>query len=1194
MEEKVSEKTPEAAEVVQMAASKASESRHSAEYSMQNPLGSIFGKSAPIHPMPSFSLYNEGHGLEEPEGEEARNATEDSVETDYEVKKSGFVISTVLAVALVISFGVIAVGLIGFLPGHMIGFRAVSGTAEIIQVEAVRGVIIIMRSTILQLPDFAHTITANYMRNQTSAYTVNAFPKNSQSLLYSLLSVLSTFKDTISFFNFMDRRGLYGFASEILWPNESGSMLLLGAHNSTTGISPVMTYNATILDVVSPDPLAYWNISDELSQEQGRFELIVDPWVKNKSITQRWFPSALNRTGLYFDFIIPFEIDGFAGYCEVGMPTHRLLRESRPLIAALRKHGRVMLFDDKRDIVILTSWGENSTWWAGDSYLSFGYLTLDGIKDPLAAAVARQVKSNRKQMSDVVNGTTELVFPFENSAVRASFARVTDKNGLNVMLSVAVLRSDFFSGIVQARTIIIVVVVAVVTMSAITAFVGACYLVKPLTHLVNALKKASNLELPGSDSKVMKPSRILEVGEIQADYVKLFRQLLMLRKFVPEAILARINLGDMSTLTASVDVNENADDRDSSFSSNTSRSQVVGNEIGVKRDVRLNSDVFREQLNLFSPRHCTVVAVEFHASQLWDDSKKYMTLFIATATELSGCVEVLGPDKIVVSFGAHTTIPLHSIEGCRFAFEFLSKLSPYEQGAVTIVVECNEFLVGTCGAHLRNARVLLGTDYLFDLTRAMSGAPYHIAATSGVASQIQGYQAFPVDCVLIPSTSLPVVLYELRLLTTGEEHTQNVTKLFRLGFSAMRQGNYKQAISHFQRVEKSDPQAQRLIRLCAQRRLAKDTTPYVRCVNNSYDIANNTFQYSSGEIWNEVPEKRELINKTPVSLKRENSNLSREESMALFELCQSSSSSSESFQALEDGCNSADDLPLLLTDMNHRVWTRSLKKISEGAFSAVFLGMSEDGGQVAIKCIPRRRRDIMQESLEAEMNVASKLRHPNIVQYVSCSVVQSHLAIIMEYVPGGSLHAVIKNFGRMSSLVARRFTVDILNGLSYLHGLGIVHCDVKPHNMLLGMDGVCKLSDFGSTISEAADMARTMADEVMLRGTALYMAPEVAAGGRCTSQSDIFSLGISLLEMLLGRLPWKWSSKAPEGSDATSLQALFNRDLLFVQSLARDYLEPEIPDFLDFEVAHFVRSCCHPNPAMRPSASALLSYSFVL
>ncbi|CCD21520.1 protein kinase, putative, (fragment) [Trypanosoma vivax Y486] len=316
---------------------------------------------------------------------------------------------------------------------------------------------------------------------------------------------------------------------------------------------------------------------------------------------------------------------------------------------------------------------------------------------------------------------------------------------------------------------------------------------------------------------------------------------------------------------------------------------------------------------------------------------------------------------------------------------------------------------------------------------------------------------------------------------------------------------------------------------------------------------------------------------------------------ALFEMYNSSSSSSsEAIQPCADGGVDADDVPLVLQDMNHMVWTRSLKKISEGAFSTVFLGMSDDGVQVAIKFIPRLRRDIAQESLEKEMEVASMLHHPNIVRYVSCSLSTSYLAIIMEYVPGGSLHSVVKKFGKVSALVARRFTIDILNGLNYLHGIGIVHCDVKPHNVLLDTDGVCKLSDFGSTISEAADVARTAGGEMTLRGTALYMAPEVAAGGRCTPQSDIFSLGISLLEMLLGRLPWCWSDKAPERDDPMALCALMNRDVLFVQSLARGYLEVEIPDSIGHEAALFVRACCHPDPAMRPSALELLSYLFVM
>lgn len=134
------------------------------------------------------------------------------------------------------------------------------------------------------------------------------------------------------------------------------------------------------------------------------------------------------------------------------------------------------------------------------------------------------------------------------------------------------------------------------------------------------------------------------------------------------------------------------------------------------------------------------------------------------------------------------------------------------------------------------------------------------------------------------------------------------------------------------------------------------------------------------------------------------------------------------------------------------------------------------------------------------MKRMAELRHQNIVQYIGFSVTQTHLAIIIEYVPGGSLYAFTRNFGKLDVAVTRRFLVDILGGLGYLHARSIVHCHVKPHNVLLGMDGICKLSDFGSTISEATDLARSMTDVSVLRGTAVYMAPEVARGDRYTPQ----------------------------------------------------------------------------------------------
>ncbi|ORC88414.1 serine/threonine protein kinase [Trypanosoma theileri] len=1175
----------------------ASDALHTSEDGVRNPLDTFAPKVAPIQSMPSFSLYEGTHSPAELNKNDGVMVAEELEKpTESTTKKGGFLIGTVLAVALVISFGVIIVGAAGFVPGHIVGFQAVTRTAELIQSEAVKGVIIVMRSTILQLPDFAHTVTANYMRNQTAGYTVDAFPSKSSDLLYSLLSVLSTFQNTISFFKFMYLKGLYGVATTPFDHSLTEEDYLLGSNSGESVVAPGYAYNPTTLVPIVPESLFKWDIPAELANPDGGFKSIVVPW-ENEGSQRRWLPDEMNTTGFYFNFVIPFNVNNYSGMCEVAMTSNRLLQDSKALITTLRENGRVMVFDMKRDVVILDSWGEPTTWWKGNlsDGVHFYHLSLGEINDPIARAVVGQIENRKDQVDSIVDNTVEMSFPYDHSTVRASVARVTDKNGLDVLLSVSVLQSDFVSGIVQARVIIISVVVAIVVISTIIAFVGACYLVKPLTRLVTALKLASNLELSGDDSKMVSRSRILEVEEIQTDYLKLRRQLLVLRKFVPEAILARVDsaseAGDNISLTevgisSVVGASLIGDD-------STSSRPVQG--ANVTRDVRLNSDIFKEQLNEFSPKYCTVVAIETHTTKLWEDHRKYMNILISTATAHSGCIEILGTDTTVVSFGAHATVPLHSAKGARFAFELLNNLLPYEREAITIVMESNEFLVGTCGAMSRNARVLFGTEYLFELTKAMYAARCKISATSGMASQLQGYQTYPVDCVLTPSLRLPVVLFEVRLKKMGATQILSLVKHFRLGFAAMRQGNYKQAISHYQRIGRSDIQARRFIRLCAQHCMDKDSSPYVRIMGDSYDIQSPLLDEPAEEMGDEpvVQMKKSSEEKSAFQQQNDDKESSGSNSSALFQMY-NSSSSSESIQSLADGCNGADDVPISLTDMNHKVWIRSLKKISEGAFSAVFLGMSEDGVQVAIKCIPRRRRDIMQESLEAEMNVASKLRHPNIVQYVSCSVVQSHLAIIMEYVPGGSLHTVIKNFGRVTPLVARRFTVDILNGLNYLHGLGIVHCDVKPHNVLLGMDGVCKLSDFGSTISEAADMARTAVDEMTLRGTALYMAPEVARGGRCTPQSDIFSLGISLLEMLLGRLPWRWSSTAPEGSDAAALHTLLHRDTLFVQNLSRGYLEPEVPDSLDREVALFVRACCNPDPSMRPSALGLLSYAFIL
>ena len=188
----------------------------------------------------------------------------------------------------------------------------------------------------------------------------------------------------------------------------------------------------------------------------------------------------------------------------------------------------------------------------------------------------------------------------------------------------------------------------------------------------------------------------------------------------------------------------------------------------------------------------------------------------------------------------------------------------------------------------------------------------------------------------------------------------------------------------------------------------------------------------------------------------------------------------------------------------------------------------------------------------------------------------------MEYVSGGSLRNVIEQFGPPPLNAVRRYLGDILKGLVYLHTQKVVHCDLKPHNALLSNDGSVKLSDFGSSLNTQQvkadkDKKGGVDEDVTVRGTAHYMAPE-AARNEITSASDIWSLGITVLELLTGNVPWQF-----KGSDAA-----------FVYKLSRDEtFMPTIPPNLHKSAADFCRACLQRDPAKRPTAQALQLTEFV-
>eukprot|EP01061_Rhynchopus_euleeides_P036159 TRINITY_DN6097_c0_g1_i1.p1 TRINITY_DN6097_c0_g1~~TRINITY_DN6097_c0_g1_i1.p1 ORF type:complete len:795 (+),score=286.96 TRINITY_DN6097_c0_g1_i1:314-2386(+) len=299
--------------------------------------------------------------------------------------------------------------------------------------------------------------------------------------------------------------------------------------------------------------------------------------------------------------------------------------------------------------------------------------------------------------------------------------------------------------------------------------------------------------------------------------------------------------------------------------------------------------------------------------------------------------------------------------------------------------------------------------------------------------------------------------------------------------------------------------------------------------------------------------------------------------------------------ASSDSCSSSveDEPPHHFTDAQGSKWKRSTHMIGKGAFGDVWLGMSEEGGLVALKCIhvPQAKGTSIRQSkfgqknalLEAiqsaitEVKMLSEYKDESIVSFMSCGVYGRYVVITMEYVSGGSLSGVLDQFGTIPLCTAKRYTKDILRGLHYLHSNGIVHRDLKPANVLLHTDGQCKLSDFGTCV-DLSSITTTKAE-----GTPLFMSPEASRGEACKA-SDMWALGLTVTQMLLGLLPFEYADDVPKAPHA------FMRWLCQAEG---DVPQPPLTSIGD-DAASFVAKVLVRDPTARKSADQLLRDPFVI
>lgn len=204
--------------------------------------------------------------------------------------------------------------------------------------------------------------------------------------------------------------------------------------------------------------------------------------------------------------------------------------------------------------------------------------------------------------------------------------------------------------------------------------------------------------------------------------------------------------------------------------------------------------------------------------------------------------------------------------------------------------------------------------------------------------------------------------------------------------------------------------------------------------------------------------------------------------------------------------------------------------IGKGTYGRVYLGMNATTGEfLAVKEVEvnpkaagndRARMKELVAALDQEIDTMQHLDHDNIVQYLGCERKETSISIFLEYISGGSVGSCLRKHGKFEEEVVSSLTRQTLSGLAYLHREGILHRDLKADNILLDLDGTCKISDFG--ISKKTDNIYGNDKSNNMQGSVFWMAPEVirSEGEGYSAKVDIWSLGCVVLEMFEGRRPW--------------------------------------------------------------------------
>ena len=224
------------------------------------------------------------------------------------------------------------------------------------------------------------------------------------------------------------------------------------------------------------------------------------------------------------------------------------------------------------------------------------------------------------------------------------------------------------------------------------------------------------------------------------------------------------------------------------------------------------------------------------------------------------------------------------------------------------------------------------------------------------------------------------------------------------------------------------------------------------------------------------------------------------------------------------------------------------KKIGNGKFGDVYLAKERRSNFiVAIKVLKKRQliQNNVEHQLRREIEIQAHLRHKNVLRLYQYFWDNSRVYLVLEYAAYGELYKELQRRTRFGEKRASRYICQIAKALSYCHRKNIIHRDIKPENLLIGFNGIIKISDFGWSVHAPNSRRHTMC------GTLDYLAPEFIDRHSYDHHVDIWSLGVLCYELLAGTPPFETEGK----------QATFNR-ISTVRFSFPDYFSSEAKDLI--------------------------------